>query len=267
MRLLKLCLSLMMVLPISAAQAQPVTPPIPDNSTQLILVLTDSWQSIPAKLYRFDREDATGAWRPVGAAITAVVGSKGMGWGRGLHKDADTNHDYRVEFDKRAPAGVFDLGEVFGLSPLPQAKKDLGALMMPYIELKAGMYCIGDHNSSHYNQIIDVAKTPKDWKDGNNEDMHKIATVDEKAYQWGVFIRHNTNSQTTTRDKVSGSCIFLHIWNGAGNGTAGCTAMAKGDMVSVIQWLDQKQRPILVQLPKAEYQRLKAAWALPDVKP
>lgn len=264
MRLLKLLLGVLLVMPM--AQAQPVAPPIPNDSTQLLLVLTDGWQAIPAKLYRFDREDATGSWRPAGAPIQAVVGKKGMGWGRGLHSASDTNGDYRVEFDKRAPAGIFELGPVFGLHPEAQARKELGELAMPYTELKPGMFCIGDHASSHYNQIVDVAKTPKDWIDDRNEDMHKIAVNDEQAYLWGVFIRHNSDGPSTRRDRISGSCIFLHIWAGAGQGTAGCTAMARADMVSVIQWLNQAQRPILVQLPKSEYLRLKTAWGLPEVK-
>lgn len=270
MRFLLLCLSVLLVQPFPGlgVQAARAESRIPDTSSQMLLVITDQWQAVPARMYRFEREDATGSWHAVGTAIPAVVGSKGLGWGRGLHKDADTNHDYRVEFDKRGPAGIFDLGPVFGLARPDQAHKWLGSLNMPYIELKPGMFCVGDHASTHYNEIVDVSKTPKDWEDRHNEDMHQIAIADEKAYLWGVFIQHNiTNPQSgQKRDQVSGSCIFLHIWKGPDEGTAGCTAMSKENMVTVIKWLDQARRPVLVQLPQAEYQRLKAAWSLPDVK-
>jgi len=61
----------------------------------------------------------------------------------------------------------------------------------------------------------------------------------------------------------AGSCIFLHIWGGPAKGTAGCTAMAEEDLVRLLGWLDHKESPRLVQLPEAEYARLRAAWSLP----
>ncbi|HEY9839152.1 MAG: L,D-transpeptidase [Candidatus Sericytochromatia bacterium] len=271
MRFLMICLSLLMIqLPGQALSPETVpasAPRIPAASTQMILVITDEWQAVPATLYRYERP-VGGAWQAAGKPIEAVVGSKGMGWGRGLHKDSDTNGDYRVEFDKRAPAGIFTLGAAFGLGSPAQARKWLRVLKMPYLQLKPGLFCIGDHESKHYNEIVDSRKVAKDWKDEHIENMNEIAVADEQAYFWGVFVNHNVDSNPPgmQRDRISGSCIFLHIWKEAGHGTAGCTAMSRNNMVSVIQWLDQARHPILVQLPKAEYLRLKQAWNLPELE-
>ncbi|PKL80356.1 MAG: hypothetical protein CVV27_00490 [Candidatus Melainabacteria bacterium HGW-Melainabacteria-1] len=250
------------------AQAAEPTPKatsygIPASSQQLILVLTDSWQAIPAKLYRYQRASADASWSTAGQPIAAVVGRKGLGWGRGLHSPADTNGDYRVEFDKRAPAGIFALGTVFGLASESQARHWLGGLRMPYLELTESIRCIGDHDSQHYNTLVDIHQVKSDWRDAPNEKMREIAVTDEKAYQWGVFINHNLDANPQPRDKISGSCIFLHIWKTPDTGTAGCTAMTREHMVEIVRWLDQARHPVLVQLPRSEYTRLQAAWGLP----
>lgn len=250
-------------MPQPTSQPQSLQTQIPAQSRQLILVVSPGWQDISAKLYRFERANEQSPWNQVAQPIQTVLGKKGMGWGRGLHQDTDTNGDYRVEFDKRTPAGIFSLGEVFGLASEKQARSWLGGLKMPYIELSESMRCIGDHQSEHYNEIVDIRQTKSDWNDEHNENMHQIAVTDEKAYLWGVFINHNVNSNPIPRDKVSGSCLFLHIWKAPDIGTAGCTAMTREHMVEIVRWLDQARQPILVQLPQSEYQRLKGPWALP----
>jgi hypothetical protein len=39
--------------------------------------------------------------------------------------------------------------------------------------------------------------------------------------------------------------------------------MAEEDLRAVLAWLDPRARPVLVQLPRAEYASLRAAWDLP----
>ena len=255
--------------PVIASESEPENMPpyiaIPTESRQLMLVISDNWQAVQAKIYRFERPDAQTKWNTTNQPIQAVLGKKGMGWGRGLHRHEDTNGDYRVEFDKRSPAGIFTLGTVFGLATPKQAKSWLGALKMPYLELAEPIRCVGDHDSSHYNELLDITRTKSDWRDEPNENMREIALADEMAYQWGVFINHNINSTQQKKDSVSGSCIFLHIWKEPTLGTAGCTAMTRENMVRIIRWLNQSKTPILVQLPRSEYVRLKDLWHLPQI--
>jgi len=59
------------------------------------------------------------------------------------------------------------------------------------------------------------------------------------------------------------SYIFLHIWRGPDKPTAGCTAMEESALRSLLSRLDAGRKPLLVQLPRAEYQRLKKEWGLP----
>jgi D-alanyl-D-alanine dipeptidase len=142
----------------------------------------------------------------------------------------------------------------------PPPKEVAPWLKMPYLTLTDSMRCIGANESSLYNQIVDSKKVKKDWKDdSDNEYMRLDAIRDEGAYRWGIFVNHNTPDT----DRVSGSCIFIHLWKGDGTGTSGCTAMDKDQIEILLTWLDQAKHPVLVQLPQAEYVRLKQAWELP----
>jgi len=93
----------------------------------------------------------------------------------------------------------------------------------------------------------------------------------EPLYKWGVVVEHNGTPARVPRwgprpqptQPGAGSCIFLHIWRGPDAGTAGCTAMAEPALLDTIRWLDADKSPVLVQLPVAEYRRLKAVWTLP----
>lgn len=237
----------------------PPTTPIPAESRQMIRVISADWSAVPASLRRYQRASATAPWQVVGPDIPVVLGKKGMGWGRGLHALSDAqNGDFRKEGDKRAPAGVFSLGTVFGLATPAEVKPWLN---MPYVTLTDSMRCIGANESTLYNQIVDTNTVKKDWKDdSDNEYMRLDAIRDEGAYRWGIFVNHNSPNT----DRVSGSCIFIHLWKGDGSGTSGCTAMDKDHIEVLLKWLDQKKHPVLVQLPQAEYQRLKEAWDLPN---
>jgi hypothetical protein len=62
-------------------------------------------------------------------------------------------------------------------------------------------------------------------------------------------------------DRVS-SCI----WRGPGQPTVGCTAMPQADLELLLGWLDPKRKPLLVQLPAAQYQKLRHRWNLPRME-
>ena len=77
-------------------------------------------------------------------------------------------------------------------------------------------------------------------------------------YRLGVIIRHNSQAYPRL-----GSCIFFHVRDPQYSGTAGCTAVEYGELVRVLRWLDPQKKPLLVQLPSPEYERLKQRWGLP----
>lgn len=235
------------------------------ESSQMIVVKSQSWDSIKADIDLYEKNN--NKWVKVKHTIPSVLGKKGMGWGRGIYSPDDVkNNTYRAEGDKRAPAGIFTLGEVFGVDEFNSAKQKLN-LKMPYVYLSDTIQCIGEGGSKYYNSIIDTSKVIKDWKnDKNNEMMRFEGLRDEQAYKWGVFINHNVDSnpdKAMKKDNNAGSCIFIHIWKNSETGTSGCTAVSESNITKILSWLDYRKKPLIVQLPQGEYIRLKEKWNLP----
>jgi D-alanyl-D-alanine dipeptidase len=223
------------------------------NARQMLLVTTTNWNAVSGTLQRYERKSARSPWQPVGAAIPIVVGRNGLAWGRGLHGDAEAFAQVadprKHEGDGKSPAGVFRLSSAFGY-----AAPDL-RIKLPYRQSRAATQCVDDAQSALYNQLVERDRIPQpDWQ--SHEDMRRK----DDQYRWGVFVDHNFGVQ---RLSSGGSCIFLHIWAGAGKGTAGCTAMEAALMEQVLFWLRGNQNPVLVQLPASAYARLKAGWQLP----
>ncbi len=169
-----------------------------------------------------------------------------MAWGIGLHGGCQPDAPCKHEGDECAPAGIFALEEVFGLTAAPQ-------LHFPYRQIHADTEAIDDPRSRYYNRLIDVREVPrKDWS--SSERMLRADDI----YLWGIVVRHNWQQKPDT-----GSCIFLHTWLGPEQGTSGCTAMPSVVLQKLIQWIDQAKRPVLVQLPVTEYGQLQLTWKLP----
>jgi D-alanyl-D-alanine dipeptidase len=72
------------------------------------------------------------------------------------------------------------------------------------------------------------------------------------------MIEHNWRQIPRT-----GSCIFLHVWDSALLGTAGCTAMSSAHLEQLRHWIDVQNNPLIVQLPLPEYVLLRQSWELP----
>ncbi len=153
----------------------------------------------------------------------------------------------KQEGDHRAPAGMFSLRYAFGYASSPLSHK------LSYIPLTLTIECIDDSHSAYYNQIVDRSLIAQpDWK--RSEHM-----LSEALYRWGIVIDHNTDHTIPG----AGSCVFMHRWKASNSPTVGCTAMAEEDLKLVFNWLDKEAFPMLVQLPQAEYQRLRTLWKLP----
>ena len=219
-----------------------------ERSHQLVLVTAAGWTSVSAQLRCFERTNADSEWTEVLPASSVVLGRAGLAWGRGLPGASDGGGPAKREADGKSPAGVFPLIEAFGFDP-PQST---GITRIRYRQLTPTTEAIDDPESRHYNRIIDASNlTGKDWK--SSEQMRRI-----EPYRWGAVVGHNWDQVP-----AAGSCIFLHIWEGAGVPTSGCTAMPERQMLRVLRWLDRTKNPMLVQLPIDEYRRLRGAWRLP----
>jgi D-alanyl-D-alanine dipeptidase len=57
----------------------------------------------------------------------------------------------------------------------------------------------------------------------------------------------------------------MHVWLAPGVPTVGCTAQDEGDLLALLRWLDPRAKPVLVQVPRAEYDRVRGALGLPPI--
>ncbi len=220
-----------------------------DRSHQCIVVLTDHWASTTGVMHAFERGGATASWKQRGPGIAVVVGKNGLGQGRGLVRLDFEGAPNKKEGGDRAPAGLFRLSSAFGYAPAGSA----AWVKLPYLALSKQVEGIDDPNSRYYNKLVDRSKLAKtDWR--SSEQMRR----DDVLYEWGVVVEHNPAAMPG-----AGSCIFLHIWKSSSAPTAGCTAMPETDLVKLLRWLDPARHPILVQMPRAVYQTVRAKYGLP----
>lgn len=222
-----------------------------ENSRQLVLITTKNWDAVPGVLRRFERKNSEESWREVGSSVEIVVGRTGLAWGRGLHTTNPVGPQ-KVEGDGKSPAGIFELSSAFGFAPAEKMK----SLKLPYLHVTDAIECVDDAKSLRYNSIVDHTHIINpDWN--SSEKMWEYT----EQYPLGVVVDHNVHPRIAGK----GSCIFIHIWKGDGSGTAGCTAMKNDEMEKFIHWLDASMKPILVQLPETEFQKLQTEWRLPEI--
>jgi len=232
---------------------RPVSPNIPySESLQAVVVTTKDWSAIQGTAQLFERVNTKSAWQPSGKNFPIVVGENGMAWSDGLNElPSDTGRLLmKTEGDGKSPAGIFNLSSAFGT-----IEKN-GEMNLPYTKLEQFTECVDDVKSSHYNRIVNRMQIGNfDWK--SSEKMLAVGA----QYDLGVFIEHNSEKQAG-----GGSCIFLHIWKNSASGTAGCTAMARANMETILYWLDARKNPVLIQLPQEDYRKFQTSWKLPNLK-
>jgi len=208
---------------------------VPQNTGQLLVVTTKSWQSPNATLKRFAKEGRQ--WKQKGKTLQVITGKNGLGWGRGLHSIPKNATYIKKEGDGKAPAGIFKLKNGFGYQPF--------SIDYPYRVYKETDHCVDDGKSKWYNQIIDSTKVQKDYS------SHERMKFPRNYYKYGLVVDHNPKAIAG-----AGSCIFMHIKKPNRIPTVGCTAMSESEMKSLLKWLDPKKHPLLIQAPKNEISKL-----------
>ena len=233
---------------VAAKRAAAELAPIADEKTQLVTVLSDDWNEFRAVLRRYERAPGE-KWVAVGKPIHAVLGREGYGWGRGLHGSGappGRSGPTKYEGDGRSPAGVFELGTVYGYAA------EHAELELPYVQATDSLRCVDDSRSRNYNRIVSTENTEVDWSSA--EHMRR----DDELYVLANVVEHNSEP---TRGG-SGSCIFLHLWEGPDKGMSGCTAMGMDELQALAAWL-RPGASVLLALPRGEYEALKRPWGLP----
>jgi len=174
------------------------------------------------------------SWSKVGSSIKVFLGRNGIAPADGLCKVAHTDRTIKNEGDGKSPSGVFSIGRLFG------NKKEFNP-KMPYFKIAKNIHCVDDVHSKLYNKIV-----PKQ----NGYTSYETMLRDDGLYNLGAVVKYNSNPTIKTR----GSCIFLHI--SANRATAGCTSMEEPKLKEVLGWLDDKKKPLLIQVPEAIYNGL-----------
>ena len=225
---------------------------IPESTKQLIVTVPDSWNTHRASMWQFQRVKAGGTWTVVSTQPTSVLlGKNGSAWGLGLLPVPHGQQDVpsKQEKDGRAPAGCFRIGKLYGYAPAVP-----NGATMSFDQVTARDCWIDDVTHPSYNKHVEVDPTnPPPWY------AKQRMRLGDFAYEWLVEIRHNSDPPKPG----AGSAIFFHIRRGPDSPTAGCTTMAKDQLVGLIKWIKPEAQPLYVLLPKAEYNARLKSWALP----
>ena len=221
---------------------------LPAGSSQCVVGVADGWESSHVTLSYFEKKG--GEWKRVGGEWKGRLGSKGLVWGRGIHRNAP-GATLKKEGDGRAPAGVFDLGGVWGVHK--SVKKNPKTF---YHQVTSRDLWVEDGTSKYYNRFITLDHEPRTaWE--KKAQMKQ----DDYPHSLKMFIAHNAPPNAVAN---GGSSIFFHIWRREGAAaTAGCTTMSEERLRWLIATVDPGRRPLYVLLPRAEYQKLKPVWKLP----
>jgi L,D-peptidoglycan transpeptidase YkuD (ErfK/YbiS/YcfS/YnhG family) len=193
---------LALLLPVRA-QSQTCTEPLGD-ARRLVMVTTASMTTFTATVQLFERTSTDAPWRSVQTLGPAVVGVSGLAWGHPFRKWAREGEPFKVEGDKRTPAGIYRIGRSFGFVPSSRPG---------YLHLKTGQtVCVDDPSSPAYNTITSRAEIGSRI---HGEDMRRI-----RYYRRGLVVDYPTDAA-----RRGGSCIFIHIWEASVRGTVGCIAL------------------------------------------
>ncbi|MFP6875043.1 MAG: L,D-transpeptidase family protein [Verrucomicrobiales bacterium] len=231
-----------------AQKATPVVPGIKPETSQLVVAVADSWTAFRGKMQCYERSGKA-AWRPVFTKpIAVLLGRNGLAWGKGVLCGSGSR--IKREGDGCAPAGVFRIGRVYG-----EAAELLAGARYPYHRVTSRDAWVDDPENPLYNRHvrIDPGEPVPAWFE--KERMR----LGDPAYHWLIEIRHNSDPPTPG----FGSAIFFHTRRGLDRPTAGCTAMARGDLEQVIRFLRTSADPHYVLMPAGEYAKYRKLWGLP----
>ena len=131
---------------------------VPDDCTQLMLATAPTWNSARGELRLFERPRG-GDWKVVAGPFPVLFGKKGLAWGTGLAGQNEPGLR-KKERDGRAPAGIFEIGQVFGDDEDLPAGADY-----PYHQVTDADLWSDDPRSPNYNRhiVIDPKNPPDNY--------------------------------------------------------------------------------------------------------
>lgn len=189
-----------------------------ENTGQVLLVTDESFLFLTShKIYPLEKTDSS--WRLSMKPMDAVIGRNGF-----------APPGEKREGDGRTPSGLFRLKTAFGYPPSVPTQ-------MPYHQSQDDDLWIDDPNDPDYNRLVRQNQT----KAASYERMKR----EDDLYKYGIVIEYNTDPVI----KGFGSAIFLHVWAGANDTTAGCVAASEDDILKILGWLNPVKNPVMLINP------------------
>ena len=211
-------------------------PAVLTEAKRLVLVTTENMDTTPATMQLYERASTKDRWRASGSAEPALVGRAGTGWAHTFRHLARPGEPIKSEGDKRAPAGVYAIGNSFGIVPTSRPG---------HLQVTDDTVCVDDPDSPAYNTITSRALVgPK----VHAENMGKILPM----YRRGLLLDYPTDVAAK-----AGSCIFIHVWRSPVKGTGGCVSMPEARL-EALQDFVEGGNAVLAIIPRPALGRLGA---------
>ncbi len=215
------------------------------GSQQVVVVTSPRWRSSYAQLRAY-RRDAAGEWH-----LRFGPWSARLGW-NGTVRAAERRQDSGT-----TPAGTFRLLYGFGSAPDPGSRLD-------YRRFDNNAWWVYDPRDPRtYNVWEPFRSSRAHWRRGWAEHLADWAG---RQYRYGAVLSYNLPTgvrwsstlrqrvATGTADTRRGGGIFLHV-KGSG-ATAGCVAVGRDRMRTLLRWLDSSRTPRIVIGPVGAIDRL-----------
>jgi L,D-peptidoglycan transpeptidase YkuD (ErfK/YbiS/YcfS/YnhG family) len=211
----------------------PSTLPGIGSSEQVVLVTASNSRTSYATVRTYERA-GDGSWRPVMKAVPARIGYSGLAPER-----------VRLQGTGKTPSGTFAITTTLGRVASP-------ATRMPYQQFdKNDAWTYNPKNPATYNMFQSADRA---WS-GFGDNVEHLWSYGSQ-YRYIAVLDYNlpTGAITTGKDGVrrtsapanttKGGGIFLHV--SAGTATAGCVAVSRARMTSIMEWLDPAKHPVIV---------------------
>ncbi len=205
------------------------------QALQVLRVKTPSWDAPRGTAQRYERSAPAAPFRAVGPPLMVWVGRSGLAVRSDAAAAVGGAGPRKQEGDGRSPAGVLTLGSLWGYAEHPPV-----GVRLAYKTAGERDRCVDDADSPYYNQLtVQPAAGLPAWRSAES------LRLPTDHYKYLIVLDYNTK----VPQPGAGSCIFLHVAPPPGAPTAGCTALAEADLLTVLRWLEPSRRPVLLQLP------------------
>lgn len=225
--------------PTSSTRAAPAYDPTRlthlGTARQVVVVTASSWTTSYATVRTY-RKDGTG-WHVQFAPMSARIGSRGF-----------AHLGKRRQDSGETPAGTYALLRAFGSAVDPGTALRYRQFdrndWWPYDPRDPGTY-----NVAQFHGRSAATQWRTSWAEHlwHFHDQYAYAVVLDYNLPSGLYRSGGQRFATQTADTRAGGGIFLHVK--APRPTAGCVAVSRASMRSIVRWLDPGQHPVIVMAP------------------